>query len=212
MIRTRERDCAGFVVGATCEGVGRVSAAVVGAVAATGDRLAFRVTGFGLVVVGVVGAAGPSRLVGMVILGLKWRWCRASRPAPRDVSGRFGEPGAILDGMRQDHQQSERFVGWLQTAQHLTETRAYVEQLAAELAPFMRRRIADGFVRECHGDLHLGNICRLEGRTLLFDCIEFNWCGGGFVAADAWDNSDVTWTHSRWRKRPENRREDPMKM
>ena len=31
-----------------------------------------------------------------------------------------------------------------------------------------------GHVRECHGDLHLGNICRWEGRTLLFDCIEFN--------------------------------------
>jgi aminoglycoside phosphotransferase family enzyme len=29
-------------------------------------------------------------------------------------------------------------------------------------------------VRECHGDLHLGNIAFLEGRAVPFDCIEFD--------------------------------------
>lgn len=36
------------------------------------------------------------------------------------------------------------------------------------------RRKAGGFIRDCHGDLHLNNILLLEGRPLLFDCIEFN--------------------------------------
>ncbi len=31
-----------------------------------------------------------------------------------------------------------------------------------------------GFIRECHGDLHLGNIARIEGEITIFDCIEFN--------------------------------------
>ena len=31
-----------------------------------------------------------------------------------------------------------------------------------------------GFVRECHGDLHLGNMALINGRIILFDCIEFN--------------------------------------
>lgn len=35
------------------------------------------------------------------------------------------------------------------------------------------RRLA-GKVRLCHGDLHLRNICLVEGRPLLFDCIEFS--------------------------------------
>ncbi len=35
------------------------------------------------------------------------------------------------------------------------------------------RRLA-GFVRWCHGDLHLGNICLLNGTPVLFDCIEFS--------------------------------------
>lgn len=35
-----------------------------------------------------------------------------------------------------------------------------------------RRR--DGFVRECHGDLHARNILLLDGRPRMFDCVEFN--------------------------------------
>ncbi len=31
-----------------------------------------------------------------------------------------------------------------------------------------------GKVRRCHGDLHLRNICLLDGAPTLFDCIEFN--------------------------------------
>ncbi len=31
-----------------------------------------------------------------------------------------------------------------------------------------------GFIRECHGDMHLGNAAVVEGKNRLFDCIEFN--------------------------------------
>ncbi|WP_158046651.1 AAA family ATPase [Skermanella pratensis] len=36
------------------------------------------------------------------------------------------------------------------------------------------RRRDGGFVRFCHGDLHLRNICLVDGRPTLFDCVEFN--------------------------------------
>ncbi len=35
-------------------------------------------------------------------------------------------------------------------------------------------RREQGQVRECHGDLHLGNMVLLDGRITLFDCLEFN--------------------------------------
>lgn len=35
-------------------------------------------------------------------------------------------------------------------------------------------RKQQGFVRECHGDLHLGNMALIDERVTLFDCIEFN--------------------------------------
>jgi hypothetical protein len=37
-----------------------------------------------------------------------------------------------------------------------------------------RRRIEDGRIRECHGDLHLANVVLLDGRPVAFDSIEFN--------------------------------------
>ena len=41
-------------------------------------------------------------------------------------------------------------------------------------APLLEGRRAAGFVRQCHGDLHLRNIVLLEGAPTLFDAIEFN--------------------------------------
>lgn len=42
------------------------------------------------------------------------------------------------------------------------------------LTPLLRERKRDGFVRECHGDLHLGNLAWVGGHLVIFDCIEFN--------------------------------------
>jgi aminoglycoside phosphotransferase family enzyme/predicted kinase len=41
-------------------------------------------------------------------------------------------------------------------------------------AALLNRRAATGRVRRCHGDLHLGNICLIDGEPTLFDCIEFS--------------------------------------
>jgi uncharacterized protein len=56
-----------------------------------------------------------------------------------------------------------------------------VEELVAETGdafeehrPLLDRRRDTGYVRRCHGDLHLGNIVMEAGRPILFDCIEFN--------------------------------------
>ena len=42
------------------------------------------------------------------------------------------------------------------------------------LRPLLEDRFARGLVRHCHGDLHLRNICLLDGRPRLFDAIEFS--------------------------------------
>jgi aminoglycoside phosphotransferase family enzyme/predicted kinase len=44
----------------------------------------------------------------------------------------------------------------------------------ARLAPLMDARKRDGFIRECHGDLHLGNLAWVDDQLLVFDCLEFN--------------------------------------
>ncbi len=42
------------------------------------------------------------------------------------------------------------------------------------LTEVFRERKQAGRVRECHGDLHLGNLILHEGRIAAFDCLEFN--------------------------------------
>ncbi len=41
-------------------------------------------------------------------------------------------------------------------------------------AALLDARRAAGKVRRCHGDLHLRNICLLDGEPTLFDCLEFS--------------------------------------
>ncbi len=41
-------------------------------------------------------------------------------------------------------------------------------------APRLAARVAAGFVRRAHGDLHLGNLCLWQGRPVPFDALEFD--------------------------------------
>lgn len=62
------------------------------------------------------------------------------------------------------------------------------------IAPLLALRRAQGFVREGHGDLHLGNIVLVDGEPLPFDGIEFNpalrhtdtMADAAFVFMDLW--------------------------
>ncbi len=44
----------------------------------------------------------------------------------------------------------------------------------AALSEMLESRSRDGFVRRCHGDLHLSNIVLCDGRPTLFDALEFD--------------------------------------
>ncbi|BAM88400.1 conserved hypothetical protein [Bradyrhizobium oligotrophicum S58] len=44
----------------------------------------------------------------------------------------------------------------------------------SRLQPLLERRSAEGYVRRCHGDLHLANIVVIDGKPVLFDAIEFD--------------------------------------
>jgi len=54
------------------------------------------------------------------------------------------------------------------------ELRKCSEGWLHRVAGLLDLRRADGKVRRCHGDLHLRNICVLDGKPTLFDCIEFS--------------------------------------
>ncbi len=56
----------------------------------------------------------------------------------------------------------------------LAELRAWEARAFSAVEPHFAQRRAQGRVRECHGDLHLGNVTTIEGRPTMFDCLEFD--------------------------------------
>ena len=56
----------------------------------------------------------------------------------------------------------------------LARLRRWSEAEFAHQRAVLGERRAGGFVRECHGDLHLRNVALIEGRPVPFDCIEFS--------------------------------------
>ncbi len=57
---------------------------------------------------------------------------------------------------------------------HLSQIEAWSRTEYEALLSVFEQRRRHSFVRECHGDLHLGNIVLVEGKIRVFDCIEFN--------------------------------------
>ena len=51
---------------------------------------------------------------------------------------------------------------------------AWTLEHAEILMPAFKQRADEGFIRECHGDLHLANLFEQDGRIYPYDCLEFN--------------------------------------
>ena len=86
----------------------------------------------------------------------------------------YGPAERVREAFDENYQQTEAYIGGPQTQQQFEETKAYTDQFFAERADLFQQRIDQDKIRECHGDLHLRNICYWRDQLLLFDCIEFN--------------------------------------
>ena len=60
------------------------------------------------------------------------------------------------------------------TLRQLASIEAWSKSSFYSLETILDQRAKNGFVRECHGDLHLGNIAIIDDHVTLFDGIEFN--------------------------------------
>jgi aminoglycoside phosphotransferase family enzyme/predicted kinase len=97
----------------------------------------------------------------------------ASIPAAKPQEG-FGAPGHVAAPALSNFEEIAELVPDSPDSPRLARLRAWTCAEAARLEGTFAARKHHGFVRECHGDLHLGNIVFLEDRPIPFDCIEFN--------------------------------------
>ena len=85
--------------------------------------------------------------------------------------GGAGAMGAVVSGTTGD---LRRFAPAILEAAAVDALAAALDEALAANGALLDARRAAGFVRHCHGDLHLRNICLLDGKPTPFDAIEFN--------------------------------------
>jgi aminoglycoside phosphotransferase family enzyme/predicted kinase len=86
----------------------------------------------------------------------------------------FGTMEAIRAVANDNYASTEKYIGIAQDLQQFEQTRNYTERFFVENANLFSDRLINGKIRECHGDVHLKNICLYQDQIQIFDCIEFN--------------------------------------
>ena len=86
----------------------------------------------------------------------------------------FGRPEVILRWATDNLGDLEGAQFSQADSRRLRELRAWTQEEFERRASLFEQRRKSGRVRECHGDLHLGNIVLLQDAPVPFDCIEFN--------------------------------------
>lgn len=90
------------------------------------------------------------------------------------VESRFGTPEQVMFPVQQNFDQIRPLLTDKADLQQLDQIEAWAQDTFTLLTPVFEQRKAEGKIRACHGDLHLGNITLFENKIRLFDCIEFN--------------------------------------
>ncbi|MEA5618266.1 AAA family ATPase [Cronbergia sp. UHCC 0137] len=91
-----------------------------------------------------------------------------------DYIGSFGEIPEVRASVDDNYQQTEKYIGGPQTEAYFVQTKEYTDNFFAQRPELFTSRVANQYIRECHGDLHLRNIAMWHDKIMLFDCIEFN--------------------------------------
>jgi aminoglycoside phosphotransferase family enzyme len=97
----------------------------------------------------------------------------AGVPAARPDSS-FGEPDSLYHPVQENFGQIEPLLEPHEDRSRFEAVKAWSQRRFRQLHPALVRRKGDGYVRECHGDMHLANMAFFKGRLIVFDCIEFS--------------------------------------
>ena len=100
------------------------------------------------------------------------RFHAQAQVAPPD--GAFGTPQAALAPCIANFDQLSRLHLPAGMAARLQRLHQWTLDEHERRRALIARRLAQGRVRECHGDLHLGNIVLIDGTPTVFDALEFN--------------------------------------
>jgi aminoglycoside phosphotransferase family enzyme len=85
----------------------------------------------------------------------------------------FGSSAATSINWKENFGQTEEFIGKTISADNFKLIRDKVEDFMNKNMGLFKKRMAENRVRDCHGDIHSGNIF-ITDKIYIFDAIEFN--------------------------------------
>lgn len=114
-----------------------------------------------------------SELIDEIALLLAKFHDKASRAVP---DPQIGTPKQVYQPMQQNFEQIRELLNTHHEADlgQISRLEQWAHAEWRRLEPILTERKAAGFIRECHGDVHLGNIALINDKPVIFDCIEFN--------------------------------------
>jgi aminoglycoside phosphotransferase family enzyme len=88
-------------------------------------------------------------------------------------TSKFGSLATIENNWNENFEQTREFVDKTISVKDFEFIRERIRKFMKRNRGFFEKRMADGRVRDCHGDIHSGNIFVTDG-IYIFDAIEFN--------------------------------------
>ena len=85
----------------------------------------------------------------------------------------FGRLDVIRQNTDENFAQTEKYIGTSITADEYQHIKGYTDNFVASNASLFDKRVREGRIRDCHGDLHAAHVCFTDD-ICIYDCIEFN--------------------------------------
>lgn len=87
--------------------------------------------------------------------------------------GKFGSLETVKFNTEENFNQTEKYIGLAITPGQYTGIVAYTHNFINNKAELFNKRVSEGKIKDCHGDLHAQHICFTDD-ICIYDCIEFN--------------------------------------
>jgi len=85
----------------------------------------------------------------------------------------YGSPQTIADNVEENFSQTEKYIGRSISREQYDIVANYSRRFMEKNKTLFIKRVDNGKVRDCHGDIHMEHVC-ITDRIYIYDCIEFN--------------------------------------
>lgn len=86
----------------------------------------------------------------------------------------FGTLDTISTNVIENFDQTRKYIGGPISQEKFNALESWSRDFMNRNNELFQTRIAGGYIKDCHGDLHLQHICMEDTGIFIFDCIEFN--------------------------------------